>query len=163
METEAIQITVFDLVEEDCVHTAEELRTYCMCQGLPAKVEQFTKIQPFVLDFKSRCDVGRCYDMAFVGVDDIMGVEAARHVRGMDDLFPLFFISRQGNDYAMEAYRLMTLHYLIKPVLAQALEDCISRITSNQYSGRRPPLLWGGQSEWLDNLHPSPYKRRREE
>lgn len=163
METEAVQITVFDLAAEDCAQTAEKLRAYCMGRGLPVKVEQFTKIQPFVLDFKSRCDAGRCYDMAFVGADSIMGVEAARHIRGMDDLFPLFFVSHRGNDYGMEAYRLLALHYLIKPVSAQALETCISRITCNQYSGRRPTLLRGGQAEWWDNAYPSPYKRRKAE
>lgn len=140
METEAVQITVFDLEAEDSVQIAEKLQVYCTGQGLPVKVKQFTKIQPFVLDFKSRCDAGWCYDMAFVGTDSIMGVEAARHIREMDDLFPLFFVSRRGNDYAMEAYRLQVLHYIIKPVSAQALETCISRITCHHYSGRRPPL-----------------------
>lgn len=128
METELVQITVFDFTVEDCAQTAGKQRAYCMDRSPPAKLEQFTKIQLFVLDFKSGCDVGRCYDMAFVGVDDIMGVVAARHIRSMDGLLPLFFVSRQGNDYAMEAYRLLPLHYLIKPVSTDAVEEVVRRI-----------------------------------
>lgn len=163
MEMNAVQITIFDLSAEDCAQTAEAVGAYCADCGLPVRISQFTEMQPFVLDFKARCDAGRCYDMAFVGADGIMGVEAARHIRGMDDLFPLFFVSRPGSDYALEACRLEALHYLIKPVSARALEVCLSRIAARTYTGRRPELLRGGQAEWFDNLHPSPYKRRKAE
>lgn len=163
MEQDILQITVFDFSPEDCAQTTQIVRGYCQEQNFPVSISQFTKMQPFVLDFKQRCDAGHCYDMAFAGVDDIMGVEAARHIRGMDDLFPLFFVSRPENDYGMEAFRLLALHYMIKPVSAQEVEKGISRIMDRTYSGRRPAMLRGGESEWLDNLHPSPYKRKKEE
>lgn len=163
METEILQITVFDFSTVDCAQTAEAVRAFCTQRGLPAEIKQFTAIKPFVMDFKERCDAGECYDIAFVGVDDIMGVEAARHIRGMDDIFPLFFVSKQGNDYGLEACRLMALHYIIKPVSAGALEIGINRISARTYSGRRSALLRGGEGEWLDNLHPSPYKREKVE
>lgn len=145
------------------MQTAQAVGAYCAGCGLPADINRFTQMQPFVLDFKARCDAGRCYDMAFVGADGIMGIEVARHIRGMDDMFPLFFVSRPGSDYALEACRLEALHYLIKPVSAQALEVCISRIAARTYTGRRSELLLGGEVEWYDNLHPSPYKRRKAE
>lgn len=162
METKAVQITVFDLQAEDCAWTAESLRAYCAACGLPADVVQFTEMQPFVLDFKDRCDAGRCYGMAFVGVDTIMGVEAARHIRGMDDLFPLFFVSRAGGDFALEACRLSALHYLFKPVTAQALETCFARLTGRCYPGRPLPLH-GCKTQRPDHETPSPCEREKTE
>jgi hypothetical protein len=93
MDTEKLRVTVFDLCAEDCERTARTLREYFTGEGLPAEVTEFSDIQIFALDHYARIREGTPYDITFVGVDSMMGAEAARAVRGHDKTIPLFFVS----------------------------------------------------------------------
>jgi DNA-binding LytR/AlgR family response regulator len=138
----ALHVMAFDLRPEDCERTAKTLRKYFNAHGPPAEVTEYTSIQPFVLDYMDRYGAGAFCDMAFVGTDSMMGVEAARAVRGIDGELPLFFVS-EVSDFALEAHRLLALNYLTKPLLARDVEDSVARITMSCYVGRHriPKLL----------------------
>jgi DNA-binding LytR/AlgR family response regulator len=143
MQAEMLRATVFDLHAEDCERVAQTLREYFTARSLPAEIEEFTGIQPFVLAHKARYDAGTPHDMAFVGVDSMIGAEAARHIREIDAELPMFFVS-SVSDFALEAHRLFALNYLTKPVSPLAVEESVSRITMSCYAGHRiPDLLLG--------------------
>lgn len=136
--TGALQVTVFDFLAQDCAHTAKMLREYFKYRRLKAQVIEFTQIQPFVNDFKDKCNEGIPYDIAFIGVDNMMGVEAARQIRGRDDLLPMFLVS-MVSDFGLEGFRLRALDYLTKPVSNVAVEEAVTRITMKCYGGFRVP------------------------
>jgi DNA-binding LytR/AlgR family response regulator len=140
MDNEKLRVTVFDLCAEDCERTARALREFFAGRVLPAEVAEFSDIAAFVLDHHARYHGGMPYDIAFVGVDSMMGAEAARAVRGIDKAMPLFFVSKMS-DFALEAFRLTALDFLTKPVSQEAAAGAVARITAPCYSGHRIPGL----------------------
>lgn len=117
------RIAVFDFNPADCAHTAEVIRALL---GQGAQVTDYTDMQEFVYAFRDGRDSSLPFDMAFVGVDDMMGVETARNIREMDGNCPLFLVS-QVSDYGLEGFRLGALDYLTKPVSAQRVMRALQR------------------------------------
>ena len=126
-EIEKKAITVFDLDEEDCARTADAIREYYGQWGGPVDIARFTDMSSFANDFKQKMDAGAMYDMVFVGVDGMMGLEAARNIRELSEHRPLFFVSKVF-DYGLEAFRLCALDYLIKPVQPESVGRAVPRI-----------------------------------
>lgn len=139
MKATALQITVFDFSSQDCLHTVRILEKFFKNQNISAQVRGFTKLQVFLSDAEKQANQGRFYDMAFVGVDNMMGVEAARHIRELDTGLPLFLVSG-ANDFGMEGFRLQVLDYLIKPLSLKTVKEAVARITMKCFSGHRIPM-----------------------
>lgn len=104
------RIAVFDLNAADCAETAKAVRAHFARDGLKPEVVSFIEMRAFTYGFRA----GR-YDMAFLGVDSMLGVEAARVAQAQNTNCPLFLVSRT-EEYALEGYRLHALDYLLKPV-----------------------------------------------
>lgn len=121
------RIAVFDFRAKDCIHTAEAVRQHYARRGVAAEVVEFTATQPFTYDFKANGDAGTPYDMTFVGVDSIMGMETARNIRELDTRCPMFLVS-EGSDYGLEGFRLRALDYLTKPVSPLRVGQAVERI-----------------------------------
>jgi len=121
------RIAVFDFRAKDCVHTAEAIRQYYRQRGITAEVVEFMATQPFAFDFKANGDAGTPYDMTFIGVDSIMGMETARNIRELDTQRPMFLVS-EVSDYGLEGFRLRVLDYLTKPVSPQRIGQAVERI-----------------------------------
>lgn len=120
---EKMRIAVFDFNAEDCAHTAGAIRELL---GQEAQVTGYTDMREFVYAFGEGRDSPAPFAMAFVGVDDMMGVETARNIREMDEGCPLFLVSRVS-DYGLEGFRLRALDYLTKPVSPQRIERAVRR------------------------------------
>ncbi len=121
------RVTVFDYKAEDCAATAAAVREYVRREDTPAEVAEFTALQPFIYNFKDNRDAGTPYDMAFIGVDTMMGAEVARHVRDLDIWCPIF-MSSEVSDFAMEGYRLHALDYFSKPASVTKVKNAVRRI-----------------------------------
>ena len=138
-----IRIAVFDFNTEDCAETAAAVRSHFSKSGEPAEVMEFTGYQPFVHDFKCSRDAGTPYDMTFIGVDSMMGVEVARHIRDLDEWCPIFLVSAVS-DFGLEGYRLRALHYLTKPASAKMVKSAVERIGAKSLAGFQDPKLFIG-------------------
>lgn len=123
----ALRILVFDYIAGDCTYTTKIVAKYFADSGILSEVWAFSENDPCVYDFDSRQKSDTPYHMAFVGADTMRGAEVARHLRKMDETIPLFLVSKVS-DMAVEGFRLGALDYLIKPVLADAVAEAISRI-----------------------------------
>ena len=121
------RISVFDFRADDCARTAQAIRQYYEQQQIPVEIAEFTAMQPFAFDFKGNSDAGTSYDMVFIGVDSMMGVETARNIRELDTRIPLFLVS-EVSDYGMEGFRLHALDYLTKPVSPTRVGEGVRRI-----------------------------------
>ena len=121
------RISVFDLNETDCARTADAIREYYGQRGVLTNIIRFTDLQSFACDFKDKMDAGTMYDMVFVGVDGMMGLEAARNIRELSEHWPMFIVSKVY-DFGLEAFRLCALDYLIKPALPASIGRAVQRI-----------------------------------
>jgi DNA-binding LytR/AlgR family response regulator len=121
------RIAVFDAQPKDCSHTAQIVQSYFAEHGTPADVVEFTSPKMFAGNFKVSMDAGTPYDMSFIGVDSVMGMETARNIRELDLTQPIFLVS-DVSDYGLEGFRLHVLDYLIKPVSSIRVKEAVRRI-----------------------------------
>ena len=124
---EVKRIAVFDYNASDCAHTAEAVRQYYREQSVEASVMLFTSPEVFVYDFLDNCDAGNPYDMTFIGVDDMRGVQTAWSIRHTDMRLPIFLVSDM-TEYGAEGFRLCALDYLTKPVTPLRIGEAVRRI-----------------------------------
>ena len=130
------RISVLDFKPNDCACIADTIEAHYREKGVSVKIAQFTKAQPFLFDFKEHRNGGMPYDMVFVGVDGMMGVEAARQIRDDDWDTPIFFVS-ESSDFALEAHRRSALYYILKPVTPERMAEALGRLGADgQISGR---------------------------
>jgi len=134
------RIAVFDFNAADCTETAEIVRRHYRLRDEPAELAEFTDYSLFAYDFQKNRDTGSPYDMVFIGVETMMGVEVARHIRELDEWCPMFLVS-EVNDFAMEGYRLHALHYFSKPATAAKVKNAIERIGAKSLIGLQRPAL----------------------
>ena len=140
------RICVFDLDAADCKQTAEAIGQYFEKRRTRAEIFKFTDKTAFTYDFKDNREAGTPYDMVFVGVDSMIGVEAAMDIRSQDARHPIFLVSR-GNEYAAEGFRLCALDYLIKPVWPARAGRAIRRIgaaASTKNTQKKRGMINGG-------------------
>jgi len=120
-------IAVFDYNASDCAHTAGAVRQHYREQGVEAAMMVFTDSVTFTYDFEARRDAGSPYDMTFIGVDNMRGVQTAWNIRGMDKDLPMFLVS-DLTEYGTEGFRLHALDYLTKPVTPLRVGEALRRI-----------------------------------
>lgn len=135
------RIAVFDFNAGDCAETAEIVGRYYRLRNTPFVLAQFTDYSAFLYDFQDNCKACTPYDMVFIGVDNMMGVEVARHVRELDEWCPMFLFS-SVTDFAMEGYRLHALHYFSKPATADKVKNSVERIGAKSLRGLQDPALF---------------------
>jgi len=126
-DMEKKRIAVFDYNASDCVHTADAVREFYREQDAEAEVVEFMASVPFANDFKYNLDAGTPYNMAFIGVDNMRGLEMARNIRELDSCLPMFFVSK-GADFSLEGFRLHALDYLTRPVTPLRIGEAVRRI-----------------------------------
>lgn len=117
------QIAVFDFAEDDCKHTAKKVRELFVDN---ADVIEYTEMQAFTYAFVDKRDAGAPFDMVFIGIDNMLGVETARNIRGACSRCPIFIVSKVA-DYGIEGFRLYALDYLVKPVSSDRIRRAVMR------------------------------------
>ena len=130
------RVSVFDLNGDDCTNIVLSIRLYFEEHGIPVTISQFTKMQPFAYDFDNCQKSGSPYHMVFIGVDNMLGVETARNIRGLNERCPMFLLSNTG-DYGMEGFRLHALDYITKPLSPERVKEALSRIDRAHKEKRR--------------------------
>lgn len=118
--------------------------TIAICEDVPAEREYISKLlQAWVLQgghtlhlaafptaerFFSAYEDGFRPDLMLLDVEmpGQTGMELAKRLRQLRDDTPIVFITGYS-DYMAEGYEVSALHYLLKPVSAQALERVLSR------------------------------------
>ena len=121
------RIAVFDFKAADCTQIAWAVRQCFSEAGVCAQVAEFTVARAFAADFKGNADAGTPYDMTFISLDNMMGVETARNIRELDTGQPIFIVSESG-EFGLEGFRLRALDYLIKPVSGSRIKEAVRRI-----------------------------------
>src|SRR5437762_6693502 len=76
-------------------------------------------------------------DAAFLDIHmpDLSGLEVARHLKGADA--PIVVFVTAYDRYAVEAFELAALDYVLKPVRRERLTETVRRVADELQSGRR--------------------------
>ena len=85
---------------------------------------------------------GRAYDLLFLDIimPGITGIELARQVGRISPDMPVVFLT-DSKAYAVEAFDLKALHYVLKPMTEQALKECLNRLEERQGARRRVHII----------------------
>ncbi|WP_040197382.1 LytR/AlgR family response regulator transcription factor [Candidatus Soleaferrea massiliensis] len=70
------------------------------------------------------------------------GVETAKQLRALSERTEIVFVTT-SREYAVEAFSLRALHYLVKPVTVEQLMETLGRLTSQRVSRRMIALKIG--------------------
>jgi len=131
------RIAIFDVNTNECNATADVVREFYGEDKV--WVEKHSDMKSFVEVFGVLNDIRDGYDVVFLSVDGMLGVETGRNIREVDSRFDLFIVSNNW-DYGYEAHRLHALDYLIKPVTSRNVKEAEARIrwkhTSDTHTAR---------------------------
>jgi len=95
------------------------------------QISVFTNSADFITAFVTQ---QRRYDMMLLDIvmDGIDGIELAREIRQLDKTAAIVFVTSYDN-YAIQGYDVKALHYLMKPVDTQLLENLIRSVYKEKY------------------------------
>jgi len=99
------RIAVFDVSTDEGETTADAVREFYGANKV--LVEKHFDMKSFVEVFGVLSDMRDGYDVVFLSVDGMLGVETGRNIREIDRHFDLFIVSRSW-DYGHEAHLLET-------------------------------------------------------
>lgn len=85
---------------------------------------------------------GMVYDLLFLDIlmPGITGMELARKVGTLGIDTPIVFLT-DSNAFAVEAFSIRALHYIIKPITEQALKECLNRLEERQRTRRQVHII----------------------
>jgi DNA-binding LytR/AlgR family response regulator len=109
-------------------------------------------------------------DVAFLDIHmpDLSGLEVARHLRGEDA--PIVVFVTAYDRYAVEAFEIAALDYVLKPIRRERLAETVRRVVSEARSGSRASraqaleraLDTESLKEHMPSLRRLPVRHRRE-
>ncbi len=125
-------MALFDLDGDSRVEIAGVLRGYFAKFPASVTIDEYDRWQ----DLAYAC-IEQPYDMAFVSVRNMKGVEAARRVRDHSEETALIYISAT-DEYATEAWQQQAIHYILKPVEPDQIDQTVQRYTLRELAKLKP-------------------------
>lgn len=85
---------------------------------------------------------GADYDLLFLDIimPEITGMDLAREVGRIAPDAPVVFLT-DSDAYAVEAFSVKALHYILKPMTESALKECLQRLKERQSLRRRVHII----------------------
>lgn len=85
---------------------------------------------------------GKGYDLLFLDIimPGITGMELARKIAVIAPDIPIVFLT-DSDAYAVEAFSVRALHYVLKPMTEQALKECLNRLEERRSARRRVHII----------------------
>ena len=85
---------------------------------------------------------GTAYDLLFLDIimPGITGMELAREIGRIAPDTPVVFLT-DSEAYAVEAFSVKALHYVLKPLTKPALKECLQRLEERQGARRRVHII----------------------
>ena len=84
------------------------------------------------------------YDLLFLDIlmPDLTGMELAREISRISPETSIVFLT-DSSDFAVEAFSVKALHYLIKPLTEEGLAECLHRTHEKKQVARRQIIIMG--------------------
>ena len=118
------RFAVCDDNETDAAFVASLIEGWSKKRSLPLQIDFFPSAERFLFAYEDK----RNYDLLFLDIEmgKMNGVDLAKKLRRMGARLQLVFVTG-FMDYISEGYDVEALHYLMKPVTEEKLEQVLGR------------------------------------
>ena len=119
-----LNIIILEDQAEQAERLSRMLEKYAKAHdGLPYNLKVYDRSIPFITEY--RCDA----DLIFMDIQipDMLGMEAAKKIRQMDDRVMIIFITML-TQYAIEGYSVGAFDYVLKPVRYEEFSTKMDRV-----------------------------------
>lgn len=160
---------------EDNIADAKQIVNYLYAEGQSLNVEVCVEVCTRSDDLLEKLKNGRRYDAYILDIylQEMNGVELAKKIRLMDVLAQIAFVTA-SREFAVEAFSLRAVHYLVKPLTEAEVRELLVRILSRSdketpmftfYSGKNPIQFKQEEITKIESYRHGVliYKRGREE
>lgn len=108
----------------DLVYIQNQIREWVKEQHLEVDIREFASAESFLFAYEEEKD----FDVIFLDIEmgGMSGVELAKKIRDQNKSIQIVFITGYM-EYISEGYDVEALHYLLKPVKKEKLEEVLSR------------------------------------
>lgn len=115
------RIAVCDDDQKDLLTFSDHILHYCQDREIDIEMKCFSNAQELL-------DLIMNFDIIFMDIylKDANGLKMIEHVRGKISGTPVVFIT-SSRDFAIDAFRVNALHYLVKPVSGSELDAALDR------------------------------------
>lgn len=120
-----MRIAVCEDHQEEAAWLAEIVKKWAAGKAVSVHIEVFENAQQFWFSYEP----GHPFDVLFLDVQmpGESGIILAKKLRQRRDATPLIFVTGI-DDYMSEGYDVQAVHYLLKPVKEEKLEECLNRV-----------------------------------
>ena len=118
-----LSIMICEDEDEDLQQLERALSACRMLHGVDYKVESFRNARHLLLNY----DPAE-YEILFFDIlmEEENGIELAQQIRKKNAEVPIVFVT-SSLDFAIESYKVNAVHYLLKPVTAEAVDEALAR------------------------------------
>ncbi len=122
--SEILKIAVCDDLTEDRSYIEKMVRAWANDTDEPVEISSFPSAEAFLFAYEEKKDYTiLLLDIEMGGMD---GVALAKEIRAVDPAVQIVFVTGYS-DYIAEGYEVEALHYLLKPVREEKLQEVLSR------------------------------------
>ncbi|MDE6846786.1 MAG: LytTR family DNA-binding domain-containing protein [Lachnospiraceae bacterium] len=135
------------IIEDEQIHTellSGYLRTWSSGHRQPVSIQEFSSAESFLFIWEETND----FDILFVDIQmkEMNGIEMVRKVRERDDKIAIVFTTGI-TDYMETGYEVEALHYLLKPISAQKVGQCMDKLVTRRH--KEEYILVHGKEETI--------------
>jgi DNA-binding LytR/AlgR family response regulator len=115
------------IIEDEQVHI-DLLKEYLVAwsgkRGVSVEIKEFLDAESFLFQWEDE----RVFDVLFIDIQmkEMNGMELARKIREVDRDMVLIFTTGIA-DYIQDGYEVEALHYLLKPIRREKVEECLDK------------------------------------
>lgn len=141
----ALSIAVCDDNETDLQYIADMVNAWATQGRIPVSVRTFPSAEAFLFHYSESKD----YDILLLDVEmgKLNGIDLAKQIRVQNNSVQIVFITGYP-DFIAEGYDVSALHYLMKPVKPEKLDEVLDRAVT-LIQQERPYLLVSSERETI--------------
>lgn len=120
------KIAICDDMEQDIKYLGSLVNKWAVRVKASVDIRTFPSAETFLFDYAEQKD----YDILLLDIEmkSINGMELAKKIRKENEAVQIIFTTGYS-DYISEGYEVAALHYLMKPVSPEKLENVLNRAT----------------------------------
>lgn len=116
------------IIEDEQLHTEllmEYIKSWSIQKKVTVKIKSFPSAESFLFHWEEEID----FDLLFIDIQmkEMNGMELARYIRERDRDIIIIFTTGIV-DFIEEGYEVEAMHYLLKPIAREKVEQCMEKV-----------------------------------
>lgn len=132
-----MKIAICEDQKEEAEWLKKQIENWGLQKNIPSIITLYENAAQFWFDYGPEKD----FDVLILDIEmpGENGISLARKLREKQDDIPIIFVTGAG-EYMSEGYDVQAVHYLLKPVVKNKLEECLQRVYE-KLEAKEPPLI----------------------